>query len=378
MERVAACEQAHCAKRTSLVIVIHWYAVVCRGMVAPVATVEATRLWEETIRIPAALRATASDDAGVDDLARLLGAPDVRRIVATGNGAAYYAALALWLASLEGRGLVPEVVAVPAGLLASGFRWRDGDLPLVVSSSGELRDAIETLPGAGRRYGAITAQPGSSIGSGAAAVAHVQVESQDAVTHTQAFCGNVLVALRVWARLTHDDELADALAEAPDAVAATLGTIVTWAEATADAIPERPTAAIAFGSGPGWAAALECALLLKEIARIPAEGLETREGATSGMYALAPGQLAVSLPADGRDPLLDEAEATCGTTGATVVRLPGGEAGDRRLAAITTFPAAITLSIELGLRAGRDVDHPSWVEAYLATARIQTDGTEDA
>ena len=266
---------------------------------------------------------------------------------------------------------------MPAGLLASGFRWRDGDLPLVVSSSGELRDAIEALADGGRRYGAITANPDSSIGAGAAALACVQVESQDAVTHTQAFCGNVLVALRVWARLTGDEALADALAGAPDAVAAGLGPASTWAATTADAIPEQPTAAIAFGSGPGWAAALESALLLKEIARIPAEGLETREGATSGMYALAPGQLAVSLPSTGADPQLDEAEATCRATGATVVRLPDGEAVDRRLAAITTFPAAVALSIELGLGAGHDVDRPSWVDAYLATARIQTDGTEE-
>jgi hypothetical protein len=95
------------------------------------------------------------------------------------------------------------------------------------------------------------------------------------------------------------------------------------------------------------------------------------------MYALRPGQLVVSLRAGGPDPALDEAEATCRATGATVVRVSGGEAADRRLAAITTFPAAVALSIELGLGAGHDVDHPSWVDAYLATARIQTDGTEE-
>ena len=51
--------------------------------------------------------------------------------------------------------------------------------------------------------------------------------------------------------------------------------------------PIDPETAVVFGGGPGWAAALEAALLLKEVARVPAEGVETREGATSAMMALA-------------------------------------------------------------------------------------------
>ena len=50
-------------------------------------------------------RGTLDDERGQGDVAALLGAPGVRRIVASGNGAAYYVAVALWLASLEdGRG----------------------------------------------------------------------------------------------------------------------------------------------------------------------------------------------------------------------------------------------------------------------------------
>jgi glucosamine 6-phosphate synthetase-like amidotransferase/phosphosugar isomerase protein len=114
-------------------------------------------------------------------------------------------------------------------------------------------------------------------------------------------------------------------------------------------------------------AALEVALLLKEVPLVPCEGMETREGATSGMYALAPGHLAVSLPTE-EDPLVGEAEEICRAQGATVLALPAAPA-DPRLAVLSTFPAAVALATELAVRAGLDPDEPAWRDAYLATAR---------
>src|SRR6266496_1491252 len=121
-----------------------------------------TGLWQDVSELPESLAARD----GVADTAALLGADAVRRIVATGNGAAYYVAVALWLASLEGRG-GPEVVAVPSGLVARGaFGWRPGDALLAVSSSGEFRDLVEAVDrGAPLPYAAITATPGSTLGS---------------------------------------------------------------------------------------------------------------------------------------------------------------------------------------------------------------------
>jgi hypothetical protein len=69
------------------------------------------------------------------------------------------------------------------------------------------------------------------------------------------------------------------------------------------------------------------------------------------MMALRPGMLALSLPAGAGDPLLAEAEEICAGQGATVLQAPGGEGVDRRLAAITTFPAAAALSMRIGPRA---------------------------
>ena len=325
-----------------------------------------TGLSQDVAELPEALAATIEAREGVDEVAALLGADGVRRIVATGNGAAYYVAVALWLASLEGRD-GPDVVAVPSGLVARGaFAWRPGDALLAISSSGEFRDLVEAVDaGAPSPYAAITATADSTLGSRAGARALVSVLHQRAVTHTQAFCGAVAAALAVWAELTGDASLREALARAPVDCAAAVDAARDWA---GDAEGTDASFAVAFGSGPAWAAALEAALLLKEVGGIPAEGVETREGATSAMMALRPGHLAVSLPA-GDDPLLDEAEAICRARGAAVARAPVPAFADRRLAAISTFPAAAALSERIGVERGLDVDRPAWIDAYYQVAR---------
>jgi fructoselysine-6-P-deglycase FrlB-like protein len=326
-----------------------------------------TGLWRDVMELPSSLQATIESSEGFAEVAALLAADGVRRIVASGNGAAYYVAVALWLASLEGRG-GPEVLAVPSGLLArGGFAWRPGDVLLAVSSSGEFRDLVEAVDaGAPAPYAAVTASPDSTIGSRAGARALVSVPSQRAVTHTQAFCGAVAAALLVWADVTSDTGLDSALRRLPGELEATIAGARGWAE---EAVIGDVDAAIAFGSGPGWAAALEAALLLKELAGIPAEGVETREGATSAMMALRPGTLALSLPSGPADPLLAEAEQACAAQGALVLRAPSGDTGDRRLAAVATFPAATALSARVGIAHGLDVDRPAWTDAYYRVAR---------
>ena len=324
-----------------------------------------THLWRETQAMPT----TVAERTGVREAAALLGGAGVRRVIATGNGAAYYAAVALWLASLESdRG--PEVVPLPAGLLARGrFRWRSGDALLAVSSSGEMRDVVEALDaGVPGPVAAVTATPTATIGRRADAAVQVTIASQDAVTHTQGFCGNVAAALDVWAALTDDEGLRRALGALPAALADACAGAERWID---DLPLPDPEAAVVLGSGPAWAAALEGALLLKEVAAVPAEGVETREGATSAMYALRPGQLVATLPTD-PDPLVEEAEAICAARGATVVRVPGGELADRRLAAVTSFPALVALAAAIGVARGLDVDRPAWTDAYYASARGTT------
>jgi len=158
-----------------------------------------------------------------------------------------------------------------------------------------------------------------------------------------------------------------AVDSASDAYAAALAAAERWVGEVALTAPP-PVAAVA-STGPGWAAALEAALLLKEVARVPAEGVETREGATSVLMGLTGEALLVLLPTLPDDPLLDECDALARSSGIATLRTPTVAGADPRLAAITTFPATLALAIAWGLHAGHDVDQPAWTQAYYATAR---------
>ena len=332
--------------------------------------VSASAIWQDVCDMPASLQETVGVSAGIEALADRIGDESVRRIVAVGNGASYYVAHALWLVSLTGESCPKEVIAVPSGLVARGtFRWRDGDLLLAISSSGEFRDLVEAIDSATRPAGlvTVTAEPDSTVARASDAVAVVLNPGQRATTHTQAFCGAVAVCLAIWARVSCDDTLGRAVEEVPAACGRAILATAEWYDSLVDI--ETPTAVITYGTGPVWAAALESALLIKEVARIPCEGVETREGATATMTGLSPDHLVLSLPTGASDPLIDEADEVCARQGATVLRAPGGAESDQRLAAITTFPAAVALSVELALRSGHDPDQPEWIEVYYSTAR---------
>jgi fructoselysine-6-P-deglycase FrlB-like protein len=334
-----------------------------------------TGLWRDTVQIPESVVATLDAAVGFGDVAALLTMPGTRRVVVSGNGASYYAAMAMWLAALEGSRSPVEVVPIPAGLLArDAFRWREGDVLLALSSSGESRDLVEAVESSRlpKPFATVTADPSASIPRWAGAVAVTAVSDPGAITHTQAFCGAVVATLAIWSVATQDASLADALAEAPAACERAIRRTVLWAEEAFDSITQPP-AAVAFGTGPAWAAALEGALLLKEVSRIPCEGSETREGATTAMTGLLPQHLAISLPVQD-DPLIEEAEDVCRSIPCQLLRAPGGEEGDRRLAAVTAFPPMAALGIDLALRGGWDVDNPAWFSRYEATARRTEDG----
>ncbi|HEY8581395.1 MAG TPA: SIS domain-containing protein [Capillimicrobium sp.] len=327
-------------------------------------------VWSETVAIPAVLEETLERRAGFEDVVALLREPSARRLIVTGNGASSYVAHAIWLASLAGRRPPIEVLGVPAGLLATGdLALDEGDVLLAISASGELRELIELLERrpAGVEAAAITGSPESSIGRLAAAAAVVASGPQEAVLHTHAYCGAIVVGLALLADLADDPELRDAVAGAPAAAERAIETASAWASEALPHIP-TPTAAYALGSGAGWAAALETALVVKECCQIPTEGVEAREAATTAMTALLPEHLVVSLPTRD-DAVAVESERICASRGAHVLRAPGGELADRRLAPITTFPAAVALAVELAGRVGVDPDKPAWTDTYYETAR---------
>ena len=344
-------------------MVSNWYAFATVARMG----LEDSGLWLDTLEMPTMLAGVIAKKTGVADAVGALRGDDVRRIVATGNGAAWYVGQALYLASLAGEP-GPELIAVPGGLVARGaFRFRPGDRLLAISSSGEFRDVIEAIEhGAPRPVIALTANADSSVGRLADHVVLQDVLHQRGVTHTQALGGALLLGLSIWAELTGDSDLAAAIEDAPRACAAAIESTVAWLPSLASL--SLPPSAIAFGGGPAWASALEAALLLKEVARIPCEGSETREGATSSMFGLRPGDLVVSIPTRG-DGAIDEAERLCAEAGGIVVRCPGAEPADPRLALVNALPATVAVAGVLATIAGSDIDNPAWTDAYYTTAR---------
>jgi len=126
---------------------------------------------------------------------------------------------------------------------------------------------------------------------------------------------------------------------------------------------------VCVGTGPAWPAALHTALCLREVAILPVDGYETREGATTGRFATVPGDMAVTIAGPRPDPLLDEAAGILAEGGAEVVRIAGDPDADPRLAPVTALPQAIALAIDLALLAGLDPDAPAWAGAYDQTSR---------
>ena len=332
--------------------------------------VTGTALWQDMRETPETVAASLDAANGHRELARLLASHQSGRIVATGNGASFYVATALWLASLSAQ-LPAPVVAIPAGLLAAGtFTLRPDDLVLAFSASGELRDLVEIVNGPQRpgALGLVTSAPSSTLAGQADAVALVEVRNQRAVTHTQAYLGAAAVALDLLGRASGDSSLRAAADTMPTALSAQLVGAPQWAEESAEGLT-IPQAAVVFGTGQALVAASEAALLLKEVAGVPAEGMETREGATSGMYALGRDQLVLALPV-GSDPLADEAVAICTGTGATVLTAPWPHGLDRRCAVAAHFAHPLALAIRVALAQGRDPDNPDWYATYKSTARV--------
>jgi fructoselysine-6-P-deglycase FrlB-like protein len=340
--------------------------------VTKICEITDTALWRDALETPQTVATTLDTADGHADLVRLLKTKATRRVVATGNGASWYVASAFWLATLTTP--VPcSVIAVPAGVLATGgFAWRPGDLLLAFSSSGELRDLIDVvLASSALPVGLVTASADSSLSARASAQALVSIWHQRAVTHTQAYVGAAAVAFELLGRWAGNVALRSAARRAPDVLSAQLAVAPAWAEsAAADLSVTR--AGLVFGKNQAWFAALQAALLLKEVAGIPAEGMEVREAATTGIYALNVEDLVLTLPV-GEDSVADEAEAVCAKRGGIVRRAPWPLVAGQADALFGHFAHPLALSIRLALDRGREPDNPGWWAAYEATARRVAD-----
>ncbi len=240
---------------------------------------------QEIDDIPAAIRATLEETrAAAQEAARVLRQRNPRRIYIIGNGTSYYTSLA---ASYTARALAgpndPLVLAVIAGdFLHYPPMLNKNDVLVGVSASGEFRDILtlfEQVKGQCLRVG-ITHVPGSSI-----------TKLSDCLLISKGEPSRVPVMTKTYAStLTAIHLLLLEFFEAPETYYTDL---VASASRTEDAIAQaklRTQAivselsvydhAFCFGAGNGYAAALECALKMKEMTLLHAEGSETWEMAS--------------------------------------------------------------------------------------------------
>ncbi len=274
-----------------------------RPWYVPVHGLPDTGLWADVRELPGALADTLAAAEGVAAAAELLGGARAssgswRRATAPPTTSRTRCG---WPRSRARPG-GPPIVAVPCGVAA-----RDR-IPLAAGRRAARRLLVGRVP---RRRGDRPARGRSPLRGHhgqrrtprwrtAATRRRAAARRVPAGGHAHAGAGG---RLRVRARgLGGGDgrrRAGGVLAAAPDAAASAVAAAEAWAgEALAGV--GHPAGGRRGRRRPAWAAALELALMLKEISRVPAEGVETREGATSAMFGLARGHLMVVARPGGR------------------------------------------------------------------------------
>ena len=260
---------------------------------------------------------------------------------------------------------------MPSGLLARGaFAWRPGDVLLV----GLLLRRVPR-PGRGgrrRRTGAVRRRdgerrldarlarrrPGPRLGAEPAR-RHAHAGVLRRRRRRRSACGR---------RSRPTPALDAALRRLPDELERTIARARAWVDEHRARSTRRPRSSSA--ADPAGRPRSRPRCCSRRSPAIPAEGVETREGATSAMMALRPGR-ARAEPAGrrGDDPLLAEAEEICAGQGATVLRAPGGETADRGSPRCRRSPPPPRSAPASASTRGLDVDRPAWTDAYYRVAR---------
>jgi glutamine---fructose-6-phosphate transaminase (isomerizing) len=211
---------------------------------------------------------------------------DLKRVVITACGTAYYA-------GLTAKYWFERFARLPVDIdVASEFRYREmpmekGGLALFVSQSGETADTLASLrycKANGQHIGAIVNVPTSTIAREADVVFPILAGPEIGVASTKAFtcqlstlCALAVAAGRARGVLTAEDEakLVAALGEAPRMVAEALR-LETQIEKLAKQLSKAQDV-LYLGRGTSYPLAMEGALKLKEISYIHAEGYAAGE-----------------------------------------------------------------------------------------------------
>jgi glucosamine--fructose-6-phosphate aminotransferase (isomerizing) len=275
----------------------------------------------------------------------------------------------------------PLVLAWPAG----DFRYYqpaldEQDAIIGISASGEFRDVLaifEQVAGKCLRVG-ITHVPGSSI-----------TQVSDLLVTSAGGPSQVPVMTKTYAStLTAAHLLLLEFFKAPQAwfddllhTADQTEQALRQAEQRLPAIVEAVKGfrhAFYFGAGPGFPAAMEGALKMKEIALLHAEGNETWEVASGAATVIGPETLCVALDSGGAGQAATrELAAQVRQWGAPLLvigpeqwqadyHLPVALPGRESFASLALVPPAALFAYQMAQARGIDPNRPVWRDRYLS------------
>jgi glutamine---fructose-6-phosphate transaminase (isomerizing) len=332
---------------------------------------------------PAAIRATLADTRlAAQAAARVIQTGKSRRIFVIGNGTSLYTSMAATYTArmLAGDG-APFVMAVPAG----EFRYfmpaiGAEDVVVGMSASGEFRDVIaafEQLRGKCTLVG-ITHVPGSSISKLADQLLISGGGPSRVPVMTKTYA-STLTALHVlllevfYAAPAYFDDLAASAGRCEKA-------LVEVKKMVPELVPvvARFDHAFYFGAGNAFAAALEGALKMKEMALLHAEGSETWEMASGPATVVSEKTFCAALytgdPSDASTAVTARLARQWGARLLDVGPQPVG--GDFHLpvpapayppfASLALVPPLALLAYRIAQARGQNPNQPAWRERYYS------------
>ena len=332
---------------------------------------------------PAAIRLTVDETQSLAlRAAEMIHNRSPKRIFMIGNGTSLYTSLAAgYTARLLAKPDSPQVIPMMAG----DFRHYtpplgESDVIVGISASGEFRDVIqvfERLRGRNLCVG-ITQVPGSSL-----------TRLADFILVAGGGQSNVPVMTKTYAStLTAAHLLLLAFYQAPQSYLLDLRLSADRCQAGIDAAESLLPALIPkikhfehafhFGAGCGYAAALETALKMKEMAILHAEGAETWEMASGPAIIVDEHSLCLALSTGGEgDESTTQGAEHARQWGAAVLEVgPKANVGHWHIpvaapayecfASLGLVPPAALLAYRLARARGFNPDHPAWRERYFS------------
>lgn len=339
-------------------------------------------IYAEINQTPHAIRETIElSKSAAHTIAQELGARSIQRLFLIGNGTSYYSSLA---AGYTARQLAKPGTPQVYPMMAGDFRYYtpalgEQDAIIGISASGEFRDVLEVF----ERFQAkvpcigITQVPGSSItrltgyllygGDGPSRVSVMTKTYASTLTAAHLLLLALLEApAQVWDGLLLSAQLCESAIQACDRALPEILPHIAHFEHV-----------FHFGAGCAYAAAMESALKMKEMAILHAEGSETWEMASGSAIILDQKALCVALYSGGSgDQSTAETARHARSWGARVLEIgPACQAGDLHIpltpppdeifASLCLVPPLALLAYRLAQKRGFNPDRPDWEQRYL-------------